>query len=123
MIKPTDTQSYINTFDGDVKLKLEQIREVIRKAAPQSQEVISYGMPAFKQHGVLVYFAANKNHVGFYPTAAPIVVFADELAEYTTSKGAIQFPFNKPLPVRLITKIVKYRLAQDLEIQALKKKK
>lgn len=66
MIKPTDTQSYINTFDGDVKLKLEQIREVIRKAAPQSQELISYGMPAFKQHGVLVYFAANKNHVGFF---------------------------------------------------------
>ena len=123
MIKPTDTQSYINTFDGDVKLKLEQIREVIRKAAPQSQEVISYGMPAFKQHGVLVYFAAAKEHIGFYPTSAPILFFADELAEYKTSKGAIQFPYNKPLPVRLITKIVKFRLAQDLEKQALKKKK
>ncbi len=123
MIKPTDTQSYINTFDGDVKRKLEQIREVIRKAAPQSQEVISYGMPAFKQHGVLVYFAAAKEHIGFYPTPAPIQFFADELTEYKTSKGAIQFPYNKPLPVRLITKIVKYRLAQDLEIQALKKKK
>lgn len=123
MIKPTDTQSYINTFDGDVKLKLEQIREVIRKAAPQSQEVISYGMPAFKQHGVLVYFAAAKEHIGFYPTPAPIKFFADELTEYKTSKGAIQFPYNKPLPVRLITKIVKYRLARDLEIQALKKKK
>lgn len=123
MIKPTDTQSYINTFDGDVKLKLEQIREVIRKAAPQSQEVISYGMPAFKQHGVLVYFAAAKEHIGFYPTSAPILFFADELTEYKTSKGAIQFPFNKPLPTQLITKIVKFRLAQDLEKQALKKKK
>jgi uncharacterized protein YdhG (YjbR/CyaY superfamily) len=81
---------------------------------------------ASEQQTVLDWVAAdvaNKNHLGFYPTAAPIVVFADELAEYTTSKGAIQFPFNKPLPVRLITKIVKYRLAQDLEIQALKKKK
>lgn len=123
MIKPDHTADYINSFPGDVKDQLNQMRAIISKAAPNAIEVISYGMPAFKQHGVLVYFAANKNHVGFYPTAAPIVVFADELAEYTTSKGAIQFPFNKPLPVRLITKIVKYRLAQDLEIQALKKKK
>jgi uncharacterized protein YdhG (YjbR/CyaY superfamily) len=123
MIKPDHTADYINSFTGDVKDQLNHLRAIISKAAPNAVEVISYGMPAFKQHGVLAYFAANKNHLGFYPTAAPIVVFADELAEYTTSKGAIQFPFNKPLPVRLITKIVKYRLAQDLEIQALKKKK
>lgn len=123
MIKPIDTDSYINSFNGDVKTKLEQLREIIKKAAPKSVEVISYGMPAFKQHGVLVYFAAAKEHLGFYPTAAPIQVFADELAEYKTSKGAIQFPYNKPLPVKLITKIVKYRVLDDAEKAEAKKKK
>lgn len=122
MIKPNNTDDYINAFTGDIKEKLNQLRAIISKAAPNATEVISYGMPAFKQHGVLVYFAANKHHLGFYPTAEPIVFFANELAEYGTSKGAIQFPYNKPLPGKLITKIVKYRLAQDLEKQLLKKK-
>ncbi len=115
MIKPENTDAYINSFEGEVKAKLEQIRSIIQKAAPKSQEVISYGMPAFKQHGVLVYFAASKQHLGFYPTAAPIQVFAEELKEYKTSKGAIQFPYTKPLPANLITAIVKYRLKQDAE--------
>jgi uncharacterized protein YdhG (YjbR/CyaY superfamily) len=115
MNKPENTDAYINSFDGEVKAKLEQIRAIIQKAAPKATEVISYGMPAFKQQRVLVYFAASKQHLGFYPTAAPIQVFAEELAEYKTSKGAIQFPYNKPLPVKLITAIVKYRLKQDAE--------
>src|SRR5574343_1661417 len=115
MNKPENTDAYINSFDGEVKVKLEQIRAIIQKAAPKATEVISYGMPAFKQQRVLVYFAASKQHLGFYPTAAPIQVFAEELAEYKTSKGAIQFPYNKPLPVKLIRAIVKYRLKQDTQ--------
>src|SRR5574343_629272 len=103
MNKPENTDAYINSFDGEVKVKLEQIRAIIQKAAPKATEVISYGMPASKQQ------------LGFYPTAAPIQVFAEELAEYKTSKGAIQFPYNKPLPVKLIRAIVKYRLKQDTE--------
>lgn len=89
---------------------LQQFRQIIKSAAPQSEEVISYGMPAFKQHEVLIYFAVFKNHYGFYPTSKPVEVFKDKLAPYKTSKGAIQFPLDKPLPQKLITEIVKYRI-------------
>ena len=77
-------------------------------------------MPAFKQEGILVYFAAFKNHYGFFPTASPIIVFKKELLPYKTSKGAIQFPADKPLPVKLIQAIVKYRIAQNKEKAAFK---
>jgi uncharacterized protein YdhG (YjbR/CyaY superfamily) len=92
---------------------LEKMRYAIQRAAPKATEVISYGMPAFKQGGILVYFAAFKNHYGFFPTASPIIVFKKELLPYKTSKGAIQFPTDKPLPVKLIQAIVKYRVAQN----------
>jgi uncharacterized protein YdhG (YjbR/CyaY superfamily) len=80
-------------------------------------------MPAFKQHGVLVYFAGNKNHIGFYPTSSPIRIFKNELINYKTSKGAIQFPIDQAIPTRLVTKIVKYRVAEDKEKNLLKTKK
>lgn len=105
---------YINQFPDDIKSKLETIRTAIKKAAPKSVEVISYGMPAFKQNKVLVYFAAGKNHIGFYPTPKPIIVFRKELEGYKTSKGAIQFPLDKKIPLTLISKIVKYRVTEDL---------
>jgi uncharacterized protein YdhG (YjbR/CyaY superfamily) len=107
---------YINQFPDDIKIRLESIRAAIKKAAPKSTEVISYGMPAFKLNKVLVYFAVNKNHIGFYPTTNPIIYFSKELADYTTSKGAIQFPLDKKIPLGLISKITKYRVKEDLEL-------
>ena len=102
---------YINQFPDEIKSKLESIRTTIKKAAPKSTEVISYGMPAFKQNKVLVYFAVGKNHIGFYPTPNPIKVFTKELEGYKTSKGAIQFPIDKKIPLPLIfLKIVKFRV-------------
>ncbi len=108
---------YISTFPKDIQKILQQIRETIHKAAPKAEEVISYQMPAFKQNRVLVYFAAFNNHIGFFPTAKPIVVFKDELANYKTSKGSIQLPLDKPMPLSLIRKIVKYKVKEDLEKQ------
>ena len=105
---------YINQFPDEIKSKLESIRAAIKKAAPRAAEVISYGMPAFKQNKVLVYFAAGKNHIGFYPTPKPIVVFKKELGGYKTSKGAIQFPLDKKIPLALISKITKFRVKEDL---------
>ena len=114
---------YINQFPDDIKSKLETIRKAIKKAAPKSTEVISYGMPAFKQNKVLVYFAVSKNHIGFYPTANPIVVFSKELEGYKTSKGAIQFPLDKKIPITLISKITKLRVKEDLDLQLNRNKK
>jgi uncharacterized protein YdhG (YjbR/CyaY superfamily) len=103
---------YIAAQDDEKKPVLQQFRKIIKAAAPQAHEVISYGMPAFKFNSVLVYFSAMKEHYGFYPTSKPIEVFKDKLKPYKTSKGAIQFPADKPLPKKLITEIVKYRLKE-----------
>lgn len=105
---------YINKFPDDIKLKLETIRTTIKKAAPKAAEVISYGMPAFKQNKVLVYFAVSKNHIGFYPTPKPIKIYSKELEGFKTSKGAIQFPLDKKIPLTLISKITKFRVKEDL---------
>ena len=114
-IKFTGIEEYISKFPGDIQKILQQIRTTIKKAAPKSVEVISYGMPAFKKNKVLVYFAVGKNHIGFYPTPNPIKVFSKELEGYKTSKGAIQFPLNKKIPLSLISKITKFRVKEDLE--------
>lgn len=106
---------YINMFDGDVKKKLQQLRQEIKDTVPEAEEIISYGMPAFKLRKVLVYFAAYKNHIGFYPTSSAIIEFKKDLAKYKTSKGAIQFPLNKPLPLELIKNIVKFRVENDIK--------
>ena len=103
---------YINQFSDETKSKLELIRKAIQSAAPKSVEIISYGMPAFRQNKTLLYFAAYKNHIGFYPTASPIRVFNKELQIYKTSKGAIQFPLDKKLPLTLISKITRYRVKE-----------
>ena len=112
MLLPADHDAYISAFMPDVQAMLQQMREAIHAAAPEAEETISYGMPAFHQRVNLVYYAGYKNHIGFYPTASPIAHFADELRGFKTSKGAIQFPMDKPLPVELIMRIVKWRLSE-----------
>ncbi len=89
-----------------------KLRRTIRKAAPKAVETISYGMPAFRMGPVLVYFAAFKDHIGFFPTSSPIPAFKKELAGYKTSKGTIHFPLDRPIPFDLVTKIVKFRLKE-----------
>ncbi len=114
---------YISSFPEEVQIKLEQIRSTILKAAPLAEEVISYGMPAFKYHGILMYFAAYKNHIGFYPTGSGIKNFKNEISEFKTSKGTVQFPLDKKVPLSLISKITKFRVKENLEKFNLKKNK
>ncbi len=111
-----DIDSYIGLQPDYVRDKLGELRQIIRSAAPKAEEVISYRMPAFKLNGILVYFAACKNHIGFYPTGSGITAFEKELTGYNYSKGAIQFPLDKQLPISLIKRIVKFRLRQDAEV-------
>ena len=114
---------YFSTVPENVRIKLQQIRETIHKAAPKAEEVISYQIPAFKQYRVLVYFAAFKDHIGFFPTSKPIEVFNKELKSFKTSKGTIQFPLDENMPLGLIAKITKFRVKDDLERHLNKKQK
>jgi uncharacterized protein YdhG (YjbR/CyaY superfamily) len=117
-MKPNGFKSideYIATFPLDIQTLLQQLRAVIHEAAPEAEETISYQMPAFRQNGVLVYFAAFKNHIGFFPTAAGIEAFKDKLSGYKTSKGTIQFPLDQPLPLDLIKEIVRARVKENKE--------
>lgn len=109
-----DIDSYIKDFPVATQVLLQQIRAAIRKAAPEAEEIISYAMPAYKLKGNLVYFAGYKNHIGFYPGADGIATFKKELAVYKNAKGSVQFPLDKPLPLELITRIVKFRTEQNL---------
>jgi uncharacterized protein YdhG (YjbR/CyaY superfamily) len=113
--KYNNIDEYIQTFPKDVQEKLQEMRKVIKAAAPEAEERISYQMPAFWQKGILVYFAAAKNHIGFYPTCNGIEAFQKELGSYITGKGTAQFPLDKPIPFDLITKIVKYRVSENLK--------
>lgn len=112
---------YISNCPLEFQPKLQELRSIILKAAPKATEKISYGMPAFHQYENLVYFAINKNHIGLYPHAEPIVVFKEELKKYKTSKGAIQIPLTENLPKALITKIVKFRLKAAIDKMESKK--
>jgi uncharacterized protein YdhG (YjbR/CyaY superfamily) len=115
--------SYIAACPADIRETLTGLRETIRKAAPLAEEKISYQMPAFAQGEVLVYFAAQKEHIGFYPTPSGMEAFKEELSEYSTSKGAVRFPYGKPLPLKLISQIVRYRVIETLEKEEFKRKK
>ncbi len=106
---------YLKAFSPSVRKKLNALRKTIREAAPQADEVISYQMPAYKYRGMLVYFAAYKNHIGFYPAAKGIEAFQKELSAYERSKGTVRFPIDKPLPYGLISQIVKFRMKQNEE--------
>lgn len=107
--------SYIDSFSGEIKVVLEKIRATIKKAAPEATETIKYAMPTFVLKGNLVHFAACKNHIGFYPAPSGIEAFKKELSGYKMSKGAIQFPYQKEIPLDLITKIVVFRGRENLE--------
>lgn len=107
--KPSSIEEYFSWFSPEIQLKLQQIRETLREALPEAEEVISYHMPAFRTTEVLVYYAAAKNHIGFYPTNSGVSEFKNELDPYQTSKGAIQFPLSQPLPLDLIKDIALFR--------------
>ena len=110
---------YVETFPKDVQSVLQKIRQAVQEAAPDAVETISYQMPAFKLNGrVLVYFAAFKSHIGFYPTPSGIASFEKELSPYQKGKGTAQFPLNKPIPFDLVKRIVTYRVKEDLAKRA-----
>lgn len=113
---------YIESFPEKVQKLLRQMRTTIRKAAPEAEETINYAIPTFTLNGNLVHFAAFKNHIGFYPAPAGIEAFKKEVAQYEAGKGSLQFPIDQPLPLGLVTKIVKFRVKQNLEKSKVKKK-
>jgi len=110
---PRSVDAYIAGFPPEVRDVLKKIRLTVRKAAPDAQEKIAYGMPAFALNGPLVYFAAFQKHIGFFPTPTGIGKFKTELAAYETSKGTVRFPLDKPVPFGLIARIVKYRVREN----------
>lgn len=110
---PTSTDEYIAAFPEDVRIRLQEIRKIIRQAAPEATEKISYRMPTFFYHGNLVHFAAFAKHIGFYPTPSGISEFAADLKPYVNAKGSAQFPLDKPLPLDLIRRIVEYRYKEN----------
>lgn len=121
--QPTDDiESYIARFPADVQAILKRLRQTIRKAAPDAQELISYQMPAFKQHGILVYFAAWKQHIGLYPPITGDKPLETAVAPYAGPKGNLQFPLAEPIPYALIERIVKLRVKQDAAKAATKRK-
>jgi uncharacterized protein YdhG (YjbR/CyaY superfamily) len=114
---------YIATFPEGVQIILQELRATIRAAAPDAEERMSYQMPTFAQQGNLVHFAAHQHHIGFYPAPSGIQAFAQELAVYESSKGAVRFPIGEPLPLELIRRIVKFRVAENLKAAELRKSK
>ena len=123
MNKPTDTDAYISGFPETIQNLLQEVRATIKRAAPEAEEVISYGMPAFRQNGMLVWYAAYRNHIGFYPIPSGINAFKEELSAFKGTKGSVHFPFDKPLPVDLISRIVSFRLTENMIKESAKMKK
>jgi uncharacterized protein YdhG (YjbR/CyaY superfamily) len=113
MKKADNIDEYIAGFPEKTGKKLEQIRKAIKQSAPLAEEVISYSMPAFRQNGILVYFAAFKNHIGFFPASSGKEAFKKELSAYKGGKGTVQFPLDKPLPLKLIQRIVRFRVEEN----------
>jgi uncharacterized protein YdhG (YjbR/CyaY superfamily) len=105
---------YITQFPREIQDLLQAVRRTIKESAPQAQETISYRIPTFKLNGNLVHFAAFKDHIGFFPTSSAIVAFKEELSGYKISKGTIQFPLDKPIPLDLVRKIVIFRVQENL---------
>ncbi|HKG06225.1 MAG TPA: DUF1801 domain-containing protein [Pedobacter sp.] len=113
--KPYTIDEYLSDFPKEIRIVLELIRKTVQDAAPQAMEAIKYNMPAFTYKGNLVYFAAFKHHIGFYPAPTNDDNFLKDLSGYKTGKGSIQFPLDKPMPLELIVKIVKWRIAKNEE--------
>ena len=127
-VKPPKTvEEYISGYPEEVQKRLMDIRsavlKVIKKSAPETVEKIGYGMPSYSFKGVLLYYAAHINHIGFYPGPAAIEAFKNELAEYETSKGTIQFPYNIKIPLKLIAEIVEFRIRENINKEELKSQK
>jgi uncharacterized protein YdhG (YjbR/CyaY superfamily) len=115
MATTNDIDAYIVRFPTDVQEILQKVRETIRTAAPEAKEVISYQMPAFRQHGILVYFAAWKNHIGLYPPISGDAAIEKAVAKYAGPKGNLQLPLKEPIPYNLLKRIVRLRVKQDRE--------
>ena len=122
-MKHDNIDDYIADFPADIQKLLEQVRGTVKKAAPDAYETIKYAIPTFALNGNLVHFAAFKNHIGFYPAPTGSEAFKKELSIYKSGKGSVQFPLDKPMPLDLITKIVKYRVAENLKKAKIKKGK
>lgn len=110
-----DIDTYISEFPEEIQALLTQIRVTIRAAAPEAEEAIKYAMPTFVLNGNLVHFAAFKNHIGFYPVPSGIKAFEEELSVFKMGKGSVQFPLDKPMPLELIDKIVRFRVMENAE--------
>lgn len=121
VIKSVD--EYISQFSPEVQEKLQTLRKVIKESAPDAEEKMSWQMPTFALYGNLVHFAAHKKHIGFYPGANGIATFKHKLSEYKGSKGAVQFPYEKPFPYELISEIVRFRVAENIKEAESKGKK
>ncbi len=121
--KITSVKDYIKALPAELRTGFEELRELITKNASDAEEGMSYGMPCLKYHGMLVYFACHTHHYALYPMANAIVQFKDRLTSFETSKGTVKFPHGKPLPKKLITDIVKFRIKENKEKFDLKKKK
>jgi uncharacterized protein YdhG (YjbR/CyaY superfamily) len=116
---------YIRSLPPESKEKIIELRSLIKKVAPEAEELISYNMPSFNYYSRLVYYAAFKSHIGFYPMASGIAAFKNDISKFKWAKGSVQFPIDKPLPVALITKIIRYRIKENkekFELKAMKKK-
>jgi uncharacterized protein YdhG (YjbR/CyaY superfamily) len=118
---PDNIDAYIAQFPEDVQGLLEKIRVTVKEAAPDAKETINYAMPTFTLKGNLVHFAAFKSHIGFYPAPTGIEAFEKELSMYKRAKGSVQFPLDKPMPFSLISKIVQFRVKENLEKAGIKK--
>jgi uncharacterized protein YdhG (YjbR/CyaY superfamily) len=121
-MKPKDVGSYIASFTKDQQALLKKVQRTIRAAAPKAAEIISYNIPAYRQTGMLVYFAGFKNHIGLYPPVRGNAALEKAVAKYAGPKGNLQFPYGEPLPLALITRIVRHNVKQDLARAAGKKK-
>jgi uncharacterized protein YdhG (YjbR/CyaY superfamily) len=122
-IKPANFEMYLSAFPLETQVLLEELRVTIKKAAPEAEEIISYRMPAFKLNKrILVYFAGHKNHIGFYPGASGIEAFKNEISAYKWAKGTVQFSLDQPLPLELITNMVKFKIIENTHRLSSKKK-
>ncbi len=115
MKKSSDIDNYIKNFPKDIQHILNKVRNTIKKAAPNADEVISYGIPTFRLNGNLVHFGGFKKHVGFFPAPSSIIKFKKELSKYKMSKGSVQFSFEEPIPFDLIYRITKFRVIENLK--------
>ena len=120
---PTTVDDYIARFPADVRAVLEKVRQTVRTAAPDAQEIISYKMPALKQNGILIYFAAFEKHIGFYPPVKGDARLEQAAAAYAGEKGNLRFPLDKPIPFKLIERLTRFRARQDAAKAAIARRK